>query len=350
MKKLFTQLFTLLLFFVSSTVYAQHNLYVCKKGGEVTVMSSNDVDSISFSADEWLYTINTSLPTALTERTFQAKTSVSLKEGITLLSGSSPTIGVCYSTETDQPTIDNAKHITLGNSTGTYNISVRNLLKGYKYYYRTYVKLLDNVFYGNVQSITMLGEKEVLGEHQKFAEGHIFVDLGLPSGLYWATCNLGAENETDFGDYYAWGETTTKSSYDIDNSIWHNKEHSGNLTPSEHAATVNWGDSTRMPTHAEICELADNCTWEWKTNYKNTSVNGRLATGPNGQSIFFPAAGGRKGSGANFVGSLGAYWTSTPQKSSLGFYAFGLFLYSNYVEKGGGEYPSTGLPVRAVCQ
>ena len=59
MKKLFTQSFTLLLFFVSSTVYAQHNLYVCKKGGEVTVMSSNDVDSISFSADEWLYTINT---------------------------------------------------------------------------------------------------------------------------------------------------------------------------------------------------------------------------------------------------------------------------------------------------
>ena len=215
MKKLFTQVFTLLLLFVSSAAYAQHNVYVWKKGGDVKVMSSSDVDSVSFSVGNWLYSIKTSSAVAVTERSFDAKASVSMKEGIKSLSVT-PTIGVCYSAETDEPTIDNAQCKTLGSTMGTYDISVKGLLKGNKYYYRTYVKLLDNVFYSNVQSITTLGEKEgekEEGKYQKIVNGHIFVNLGLPSGLYWATCNVGAETETDYGNYYAWGETTTKSRY-----------------------------------------------------------------------------------------------------------------------------------------
>lgn len=344
MNKLFTQLFTFLLLFVSSAAYAQHNVYVWKKGGDVTVMSSSDVDSVSFSVGNWLYAINTSSAVGVTERSFEAKVSVSMKDGIKSLSVT-PTIGVCYSTETDEPTIDNAQCKTLGSTMGTYDISVKGLLKGNKYFYRTYVKLLDNVFYSNVQSITTLGEKE--GKYQKIVNGHIFVNLGLPSGLYWATCNVGAEIETDYGNYYAWGETTTKSSYDRYNSTWYDRYHRGNLTPSEDAATANWGKGTRMPTFVEMRELIDNCTWEWQNNYNNTSVNGYFVTGSNGQSVFFPAAGYRSGSDLNNAGSYGYYWTSSAYSSgwsySLDFYSGDVCTY-DYLNR------FTGQSVRAVCE
>ena len=351
MKKLFTQVFTLLLLFVSSAAYAQHNVYVWKKGGDVTVMNSNDVDSVSFSIGEWLYSINTSSAVGVTERSFEAKASVSMKDGIKSLSVT-PTIGVCYSTKTDHPTIENAICQTLGSSMGTYNISVKGLLKGNKYFYRTYVKLLDNVFYSNVQSITTLGDKEeVLGEYRKVVNGHVFVNLGLPSGLYWATCNVGAETETDYGNYYAWGETTTKSRYIPDNSTWFDRFHSGDLTPSEDAATAYWGKGTRMPTFDEMLELENNCTWEWQDNYNNTSVNGYLVTGHSGQSVFFPAAGFRSGPdlGGAGAGSNGYYWTSSPISGS--YYDSCLLSFINgdvfedyYYER------HFGLSVRAVCQ
>ena len=346
MNKLFTQLFTFLLLFVSSAAYAQHNVYVWKKGGDVTVMSSSDVDSVSFSVGNWLCAINTSSAVGVTERSFEAKASVSMKDGIKSLSVT-PTIGVCYSTETDQPTIENATCLTLGSSMGTYDISVKGLLKGNKYFYRTYVKLLDNVFYSNVQSITTLGDKEELGKYRKVVNGHIFVNLGLPSGLYWATCNVGAETETDYGNYYAWGETTTKSRYILDNSTWFDRFHSGDLTPSEDAATANWGKGTRMPTYDEMVELKNNCTWEWQNNYNNTSVNGYLVTGSNSQSVFFPAAGYGNGSDLNGAGSGGYYWTSSP--CSYNNYSYGLYFDSDYVFTNYNDR-YLGLSVRAVCQ
>ena len=354
MKKLFTQLFTFLLLFVSSAAYAQHNVYVWKKGGDVKVMSSSDVDSVSFSVGNWLYAINTSSAVGVTERSFDAKASVSMKDGIKSLSVT-PTIGVCYSTETDEPTIENAQCKTLGSTMGTYDISVKGLLKGNKYFYRTYVKLLNNVFYSNVQSITTLGEKEEFGKYRKIVNGHIFVNLGLPSGLYWATCNVGAETETDYGNYYAWGETTTKSSYNSGNSTWYGEYHYDNLTPSEDAATANWGKGTRMPTYGEMEELKNNCTWEWQNNYTNTSVSGYLVIGPNGQSVFFPAAGIRFDSDLGDAGSSGHYWTSSPY---LDYYYN--FDGSYYLEFSSGDvYTDSfysnyaryeGRSVRAVCQ
>ena len=345
MKKLFTQVFTLLLLFVSSAAYAQHNVYVWKKGGDVTVLSTSEVDSVSFSVGNWLYSINTSSAVGVTERSFEAKASVSMKDGIKSLSVT-PTIGVCYSTETDHPTIENAICQTLGSSMGTYNISVKSLLKGNKYFYRTYVKLLDNVFYSNVQSITTLGDKE---EYRKVVNGHVFVNLGLPSGLYWATCNVGAETETDYGNYYAWGETTTKSNYIFDNSTWSYRFHSGDLTPSEDAATANWGKGTRMPTNNEMVELKYNCTWEWQNNYNNTSVNGYLVTGSNRQSVFFPAAGSREGSRLYYAGSNGNYWTSSPNSHDT-YYSCDLYFNSGYVRADDDHDRISGLSVRAVCQ
>ncbi len=144
--------------------------------------------------------------------------------------------------------------------------------------------------------------------------GHNWVDLGLPSGLKWATCNVGATFPEDYGNYYAWGETTTKESYDESNcTTWEQEisDISGNATYD--AARVNWGSTWRMPTEAEMQELVNNCTWTWTTE---SGVNGMRVTGPNGNTIFFPAAGGCVGSSRCDVGEVGYYWSSTPSESS----------------------------------
>ena len=127
------------------------------------------------------------------------------------------------------------------------------------------------------------------------------VDLGL--SVKWAGCNVGADSPEEYGDYFAWGETTTKSDYSSSTSITYGLSISelesrgiigadSQLAPAYDAATVNWGDDWRMPTLGEIKELIDRCTWEW------TSVNGvsgQKVTGPKGNSIFLPAVGFRLG-------------------------------------------------------
>ena len=156
--------------------------------------------------------------------------------------------------------------------------------------------------------------------------GHDYVDLGLPSGLKWATCNVGATTPEDYGNYYAWGETTTKSEYSIENSLTYGRDMgdiSGNVNYD--AARANWGSNWRMPTKAEMEELRDNCTWTWITQ---GNVNGMKVTGPNGNSIFLPAAGYCNGSSHYYVGEIGHYWSSTPNESdtrSACFFDFGTF-------------------------
>ena len=149
--------------------------------------------------------------------------------------------------------------------------------------------------------------------------GHDWVDLGLPSGLKWATCNVGASSPEEYGDYFAWGETTTKSSYTESNSTTWDLSTSklksrgiigydGNLTAAYDAATTNWGSKWRMPTLDEIKELNEECTWTWTTQ---SGVKGYKVTGPNGKSIFLPTAGFRSGSGLYGRGSLGDFWSAT---------------------------------------
>lgn len=119
------------------------------------------------------------------------------------------------------------------------------------------------------------------------------VDLGL--SVYWASCNLGAEKPEEYGDYYAWGETKTKSSYTEDNYSYYNSSTSqyidigDDISGTQYdAATVNLGSDWRMPTRQEMEELVKKCTWEWT---QVSGVNGYKVTGPNGNSIFLPAAG-----------------------------------------------------------
>ena len=166
-----------------------------------------------------------------------------------------------------------------------------------------------------------------------------YVDLGLPSGTKWARCNLGASKPTDYGDYFAWGETEPKTNYtwatykwmqagqsdwkhitkytyadDLTEGIWYDAD--GNfigdnkttLEAADDAATAKLGSPWRMPTWDEIKELIDNCTWTWTTQ---DGVNGcEVKSKKNGNSIFLPAAGYRDRSEFNDAGSQGYYWSS----------------------------------------
>ena len=147
---------------------------------------------------------------------------------------------------------------------------------------------------------------------QGVTNGHEWVDLGLPSGLKWATCNVGASSPSDYGNYYAWGETTTKSSYTEGNCSIYNQTIGDIAGTSRDAARQNWGDSWRMPTHAEFEDLLKYCTWTWTTQ---NGHNGYRVTGSNGNSIFLPDAGCRYGSSSYGVGSYGYYWSSSPLES-----------------------------------
>lgn len=144
-------------------------------------------------------------------------------------------------------------------------------------------------------------------------DGHEWVDLGLPSGTLWATCNVGASVPEDYGDYFAWGETEPKDYYDWSNYKWYEYGyadgywHSGytkyctnssdgldgfvdnktELDPSDDAACTYYPDG-RMPSVEQIQELCNNCTWQWANR---NGVNGQLVTGPNGNTMFLPAAG-----------------------------------------------------------
>lgn len=153
--------------------------------------------------------------------------------------------------------------------------------------------------------------------------GHKFVDLGLPSGTLWATCNVGAESPEDYGNYYAWGETSTKETYSFDTYFdtnddghtfakYNNEGGKTVLDPEDDAAHVNWSGSWRMPTKAECEELIDNCTWTWTTQ---NGINGYKVTsnkaGYTDKFIFLPAAGYHSLSGLRIVGSYGSYWSSS---------------------------------------
>lgn len=195
--------------------------------------------------------------------------------------------------------------------------------------------------------------------------GHEYVDLGLPSGTLWATCNVGSTTPEGYGDYFAWGETTTKTTYNWRTYRYCNgngekltkyckKAYRGNngfsdnlttLEAADDAATVNWGEGWRMPTVEEFNELKETCTWNWKST-------GYEVKGPNGSSIFLPAAGGRRENNNIKLdwsccnANDGFYWTK--ELEDIYVYAFYFDCgYYNYNKPTRGR--EEGLSVRPVC-
>lgn len=145
--------------------------------------------------------------------------------------------------------------------------------------------------------------------------GEEVVDLGLPSGLKWRSMNVGASKPEDYGDYFAWGETSPKASYTNSNYKYRSSDIYGDgigkkgtvLIPEDDAATVNVGSDWRTPKFSEWKELKEKCTWTWTTR---NGVKGMQVTGPSGKSIFLPA-GGCYGSSLTYRGTQGHYWSAS---------------------------------------
>ena len=188
--------------------------------------------------------------------------------------------------------------------------------------------------------------------------GYDWVDLGL--SVKWATQNVGASNPSDYGDYFAWGETRPKSSYTWSNCFdcldgkydgrWGTYRLGGQtrIAPSSghDTARENWGSTWRMPTDAENEELRNKCTWTWTSQ---DGHNGYLVTSKtNGNSIFLPAAGWRNGTDTGSVGEIGSYWSST-LSSSYSYLArvLGFGSFYHFTDDG---YRSYGQSVRPVTE
>lgn len=158
--------------------------------------------------------------------------------------------------------------------------------------------------------------KDNPGEGAGMEAGGEAIDLGLPSGTKWASCNVGATKPEEYGGYYAWGETEEKDYYDwstyihCDGSFSTCHDIGSDISGTKYdVAHVKWGGNWCMPTKDDIKELLDNCTYEWTTL---NSVNGKKFTSKiNGNSIFLPAAGYRWLGGLDDAGEYGGYWSST---------------------------------------
>ena len=210
-----------------------------------------------------------------------------------------------------------------------------------------------------------------------YHNGHEYVDLGL--SVKWATCNIGAENCYDYGDYYAWGETETKSSFSTDTYKWYasstvtttdadgfdiNMTYQGytkyvtslcapiqgykgfyadkvKLDTEDDAAHVNWGGNWRMPTYDELSELVSECTWIWGAL---NGVNGYKVTGPNGKHIFLPAA-----AFPLYNNDEGFYWSSSLSEDEIGS-AKGLYFFSGYPSMNNYLFRPEGRSVRPVIE
>lgn len=184
------------------------------------------------------------------------------------------------------------------------------------------------------------------------------VDLGL--SVKWACCNVGASVPEGYGGYYAWGETEEKSSYTWDTyKYWSDKDGDGNVEEKEitnigsnisgtsyDVARVKWGGSWRMPTLDEIKELCNKCSWQCT---EVNGIKGQKITGPNGNSIFLPAAGYRYGTEVSYRGSDGIFWSGTLSETSSED-AFSLYFLSGRLDWSSYCRRRYGFTVRPVTE
>lgn len=201
--------------------------------------------------------------------------------------------------------------------------------------------------------------------------GHTYVDLGLPSGIKWATYNVGATKATEIGDYFAWGETSSKTSYELTNYKWYQDVTFENMSKyilgssvqktdykyyldgEDDAAAVNWGSSWRMPTAEELKELLNGCYWKFEEDFKGSGTAGIIGVSiNNGASIFFPAGGAIYGERNGNVGNLCNYWSSTLtlDDSNGSHYAYYMSFNSTLYYSLPNHFRYDGRNVRAVTR
>lgn len=372
-----TKLISIIFFcFISCRAYSQHNIYVQTvdryNNDEVLAFSSNEVNRIGLYKDNkktgwvtlWkdgnsenvkkykldklffnvkLFPISSDI-TDISNNSFSSDIIVRCEKNIK----NEIQLGICYSSKNENPTISDDTTSIKGKIENVYKITAKDLQPYKKYYYRGFCILKDEVFYGNVRSTTTLEEDKDFGD--------MFVDLGLPSGLLWATCNVGANKPEDLGDLYAWGETETKdiSEFDWDHYKFKDPNCEDNvigypikylsdtdrstiLDADDDVVRVKYGGQCRMPSYCDFNELYTKCNWEWVTN--NNGVAGYVVTGHNNKSIFLP-----------YGGDLG-YW-SNELNSGLtnNRYAYVLVFSSDYIKYYFNEYRWSCNIIRPVMQ
>ncbi|MBQ8866076.1 MAG: Ig-like domain-containing protein [Bacteroidaceae bacterium] len=187
----------------------------------------------------------------------------------------------------------------------------------------------------------------VLNGNSGTLDGHVYVDLGLPSGTLWATCNVGANSPEEYGDYFAWGETEPKNDYSwstykyckgsddtmtkyCTSSSYGTVDNKTELEAIDDAATANWGSDWQMPNYEQFKELYNN-------NYTTTTwtrMNGKygceITSKSNGNSIFLPAAGYSIDTSLNKADSFGNYWSRSLSTDASRFARY-LSNYAGYI-------------------
>lgn len=252
--------------------------------------------------------------------------------------------GIQYASSADIDTAGDARTVNASEVVNRkFTVTLPWLSYETTYYYRAFLVLSSGMKYvGQVRRFTTSKLSDRSGNA---------VDLGL--SVRWASFNVGATSPDGYGAYFAWGETSPKTSYEDSNYKWyewyedsyfwptkysyfidydHFADNKLTLEPSDDAATANWGSPWRMPTHDEMLELMTKCSWTWTTH---DGVSGCIVTGPNGNAIFLPAAGVyyndelRRVGGAD--GNEGHYWTSSLDNSEYGYVseAYSLIFYQN---------------------
>ena len=208
------------------------------------------------------------------------------------------------------------------------------------------------------------GHEDVKPNEEDIVDIDGWVDLGLPSGNLWATCNIGASSPEERGDYFAWGETSTKKTYSWDNYLYGRDKKKltkycgradygkdgfsdklNKLQPGDDIAVLFWGDGAAIPTQKDWQELQDNTTAEWTIQ---NGVSGLRLTAKNGNSIFLPAAGCSSNERTNL---RGFYWSSTLVDGCPGESWIYSFIYDkdsprSYLKNENRYY---GFSIRPVC-
>ena len=264
--------------------------------------------------------VTTYTPQDITQTTAKCGGDVIVTQGLSLNE-----LGVCWSMDRN-PTVEDT-HLSTQNWSEPYVCTITGLESGTTYHVRAYVLRGLEYYYGDDKSFTTEGNNGGGGGGGSWGS-HAYVDLGLPSGTLWATCNVGAETPEDCGDYFAWGEIQPIDYYDwstyqycngsyntlikycTDASYGYNGfiDNQTTLLPEDDAATANWGVGWRVPTKAEWEELKNNTTVNWTTQ---NGLYGIELVASNGNSIFLPAVGHHLGSSLYFDGTSGFFWSSS---------------------------------------
>ena len=287
--------------------------------------------------------------------------------------------GVCWA-KSQNPTIEN-DYTNDGTGVGNFTSNIHNLDPNTQYYVRAYATNEAGIAYGEEKSFTTLevtpeepgDEPEEPGDEPEIPEepgdepeepempivpeepeqdinGYPYVDLGLPSGVKWATRNVGAFEPQEVGTYFAWGEIKSKEMFSQEECSTYYKE-MGDISGDANydVAAYAWGSTWRMPTEAEVIELRDNCTFEWVM--LNVYMQGCIVTGPNGNQIYLPSGGFKTNQSVDFADAEAAYWTSTPDTSNgdLGYATF-FYAYNNNFCNRGWMSRYVGLLVRPVSE